>query len=107
MVWCDDTVKECQLVRWQKIFCSNFSCCQCCETPFRLVPVARECWRDVPGDGGEIKIPIFICNCDCTFGIATNDNVTSGQRNAAKISNVRNGRSAQVRDDKYQRWMML
>ena len=41
------------------------------------------------------------------FGIATNDNVTSGQRNAAKISNVRNGRSAQVRDDKYQRWMML
>ena len=41
------------------------------------------------------------------FGIATNDIVTSGQRNAAKISNVRNGRSAQVRDDKYQRWMML
>ena len=50
---------------------------------------------------------LFLFVIVIVFGIGANDNVTSGQRNAAKISNVRNGRSAQVRDDKYQRWMML
>ena len=39
---------------------------------------------------------LFLFVIVIVFGIATNDNVTSGQRNAAKISNVRNGRSAQV-----------